>query len=197
VAGRHDVGSEPRRAESAGEDRSRTCWPIASTASNLALATNTLARRIRLAHTLRKTITDALFGPGFIKTGIAVSGQTLDLENNIFDIGAPYADRVDPDDMILDPGAREWDEQLFVGNRFRVPKLDLLESGLYDNGMIETLCSRYDGGQFRKEASSLAGDANVLHDVQRTCTSSLTCAKSSCPRGRHCHPAVRQGLRDR
>jgi hypothetical protein len=136
-------------------------------AGTLELATNHLIRKIKLRHTLRKVITDALFCAGFVKTGIGVSGQTLDLEGKWHDIGEPYADRVDPDDMVLDPMARDWDEMNFVGNRFRMKKHELLESGLYDNGLVEKLCSRYDAGKFRKEVSSVGGDATAVETFNR------------------------------
>lgn len=130
-------------------------------AGTLELATNHLIREIKLRNTMRKVITDALFFAGFIKTGIAVSGQTLDLEGRWADIGEPYADRVDPDDMVIDPMARDWDEMAFVGNRYRVLKDDLLELGIYDNARIERLVSRYNEGRYKKEASSLSGDSGV------------------------------------
>jgi hypothetical protein len=135
-------------------------------AGTLELATNHLVRKIKLRHTLRKVITDALFCAGFVKTGLAVSGQTLDLEGKIHDIGEPFADRVDPDDIVIDPMARDWDEMSFVGNRFRMAKKLLLESGLYPNDKIEKLCSRYTDGKYRQEAASIAGDANIAQQYQ-------------------------------
>jgi len=135
-------------------------------AGTLELATNHLIRKIKLRHTLRKVITDALFCAGFVKTGLAVSGQTLDLEGKVHDIGEPFADRVDPDDMVIDPMARDWEEMSFVGNRFRMAKKLLLESGLYPNDKIEKLCSRYTDGKYRQEAASIAGDANIAQQYQ-------------------------------
>jgi hypothetical protein len=129
-------------------------------ADTLELATNQLIAEIKLRATLRKAITDAMFGAGFIKTGIATSGQTLDLDGKWMDIGQPYADVVDFDDMVLDPLARHWDEMKFVGNRVRVAKFELLESGLYDNKLVEKLCARRD--RLGKDAASLSGDYNAV-----------------------------------
>jgi hypothetical protein len=57
--------------------------------------------------------------------------------------------------------ARHWDEMKFVGNRFRVAKFELLDSGLYDNKLVEKLCAR----RYRhvgKDAASLSGDYNAV-----------------------------------
>jgi hypothetical protein len=136
--------------------------PYRGYAGTFELATNHLIQKIRLRDTLRKVITDALFTAGFVKTGLAVSGQTLNLEGKYCHIGEPFADRVDPDDMVIDPMARDWHEQQFVGNRFRVHKQELIELGIYDERQVQKLRSRYQAGGVNKEASSLSGDRNVL-----------------------------------
>jgi hypothetical protein len=130
----------------------------------LGLACNHVLRKIHFRNTLRKTITDALFMAGFIKTGIAASDQTLDLDGKGYMLGEPFAERVDPDDMVIDPMARDWDEMSFVGNRFRMARADLLNSGLYDNDALAKLQSRYgSSGQTPNEASGLSGDKQVLN----------------------------------
>lgn len=137
--------------------------PFRQYAENLALAATYKARKLRLRHMLRKCITDAIFLAGFMKTGIASTGQTLDLDGKVYQVGDVFADRIDPDDMLIDPVARDWEEQAFVGNRFRMPKLKVLDSGAYPNDKIEKLCtSRYDDGHFRKEAESLSGDSTQI-----------------------------------
>lgn len=135
--------------------------PYRGYASTFELAENHLIRRIKLKDTLRKTITDGIIGAGFIKTGIAVSGQTLNLDGKVHDIGEPFADRVDMDDMVIDPMARDWNEMEFVGNRFRISKQSLLESGIYPADKIEKLPSRYDGGDYKNEAANLSGDGRI------------------------------------
>jgi hypothetical protein len=77
----------------------------------LGLGLNNLVKRINLRMTLRKAILDAIFMAGFIKTGIAAGDNYLSFEGTDIELGQPYAERVDPDDMILDPMARDWDEQ--------------------------------------------------------------------------------------
>lgn len=122
----------------------------------LELATNFLINRIDLRMTLRKAIYDAIFMAGFVKTGLATNDQFLDIEGTTVEIGQPYAERVDPDDIILDPWARDWDEQSFIGNRFRANLDDMLATGLYDPDELTRLskvddkkrqASRLDGGE--------------------------------------------------
>jgi hypothetical protein len=110
----------------------------------LGLAINHLSKRIGLRSTLRKVITDALFMAGFMKTGIASSEEFITIEGVDVQIGQPYAERIDPDDMVLDPMARDWEEQAFMGHRFRVSMDDLMASGLYDEKVVQKLSSRYD-----------------------------------------------------
>jgi hypothetical protein len=129
-------------------------------AGMLELAVNHAVRMVKLCATLRDIVTDALFAAGFAKCGIGVSDLTLDLEGRTMDIGAPFVERVDPDDMILDPAAREWKGMSFVGNRFRVPKQDAIAAGVYDPADIERYCE--ESKAKRNEVASLSGDATVL-----------------------------------
>ena len=120
------------------------------------LALNYLVDKIELRHTLRKVITDAIFLAGFLKCGLAVSGQYLEVGGFLHDLGQPYCDRVDPDDMVLDPIARQWEEQRFVGNRFRADLQTLQDSGMYDADKLGKLSSRYAGIIMQNEASTLS-----------------------------------------
>jgi hypothetical protein len=126
-------------------------------ADMLALAMTRLAEDIGLRHELRMVIVDSLFYAGFMKTGIASSNQFITVAGQQVAVGEPFAERVDPDDMILDPMAKAWDQQMIVGNRFRVLRQDLLDSGLYEADEIQKLGSRTDN-KMSFEASYLSGD---------------------------------------
>lgn len=141
--------------------------PFREYAELLGLATNHLVRKIGLRHTLRRVITDAIFLAGFIKTGIAAGDQVLTIEGVDMEIGEPYAERVDPDDMILDPWAREWDEQSFIGNRFRADLEDLQTTGLYDPDELERMSREYDDPQ-KAGVARLSGKVpGEFHEVRR------------------------------
>lgn len=134
-------------------------------ADMLELAMNKLAIDVHLRQELRMMIVDSLFYAGFAKTGIATTGQFITIAGQNIAVGEPFAERVDPDDMILDPMAKEWDQQMVIGNRFRVLRQDLLDSGLYDPDEVMALGSRTDHKQ-SFEASYLSGDkAGELRDV--------------------------------
>ena len=134
--------------------------PYRQYADLLEMALNHLIHKINFRMTLREAITDAIFMAGFIKTGIADSGEILTVNGMDYAVGQPFAERVDPDDMILDPMARHWDEQAFIGNKFRVAVDDLEASGLYDMDLIGNLPSTYDGmiGNRNDTAEGIIGD---------------------------------------
>jgi hypothetical protein len=110
----------------------------------LGLATNHLINEIQLRETLRMAVTDAIFLCGWVKTGISTSGETLDIDGVAHDIGQPYADRVDPDDMVIDPWARRIEEAIYVGNRYRIAKEVVQAIGLADDEQLNAMQSRLD-----------------------------------------------------
>lgn len=134
----------------------------------LELATNHLIKRIKFRNQLRLSIYDAIFMAGFMKTGLANADEYLDVNGQTVEIGQPYAERVDPDDIILDPMARAWEEQAFVGNRFRADVDDLIESGLYEPDLVQNLSNRYDQNA-KGEMEKLAGTRpeDTMSEVRR------------------------------
>jgi len=124
-------------------------------ASVLELATNKLIKKINFRMALRKAVIDSIFAAGFIKTGLATSSQVISIDGMDFNLGEPFAERVDPDDMLLDPNARDWDEQNFIGNRFTVNKVDAIDMGL-DADAITRATSRFDTPGRTLEASRLS-----------------------------------------
>lgn len=111
------------------------------TAELASAAWNVQADEIDLARSLRIWIMDALIaGTSFIKTGI-VASPADDQEGYLHDPGKPFADPISLDDYIIDPFARGRESAMFEGNKFRVPKSALLDSGLYDSKRIENLSS--------------------------------------------------------
>lgn len=81
---------------------------------------------MRLAKTLGRVVTDALFSIGICKTGITTPAQAQQLgwEQQA---GEPYIERVDLDDFVFDIHARDFSEVSFIGHRFRVP-LDAIQN---------------------------------------------------------------------
>jgi hypothetical protein len=105
----------------------------------LGIAVSDAAKRMRFRGELRLAVLDALFMAGFMKTGLAVGDKVVQYEGYDVNVGEPFAERVDPDDMILDPMARAWDEQAFIGNRWRADLDVLLETKFGDPDLLKTL----------------------------------------------------------
>lgn len=134
----------------------------------LGLAIDQTVRKIKLRDTLRSVIMDAIFMAGFVKTGLAVGDEVLMFEGSQVPIGRPYAERVDPDDMILDPMARVWDEQAFIGNRYRVDADYVAQLGVMDADALMKLASRYEQGQNKSNVEEISGDrSSEYSDIAR------------------------------
>jgi hypothetical protein len=140
-------------------------------AEMLELALNKLAPKISYKSTMRMTIIDAIFAMGIIKDGLALGHQTLEdpagLKTNLAE---PYADRVDLDDLTIDPMCRNIGEAVFVGNRIRVTRSFIEESGLYDSSMVQRIPSVGDVQRRGKDVETLSrktspgSDENELVD---------------------------------
>lgn len=109
----------------------------------LELAVNQRIKMMNFRKALRLCIFDSIFMAGFMKTGLALSGEYLDTGNGWdVELDEPYAERVDPDDMILDPVARAWDEQNFIANRYTAIAEDALARG-FNKNLIEQGVGRF------------------------------------------------------
>ena len=126
-------------------------------------AWNLLAEEIALDLTLRKAATDTLFaGIAIVKTGI-VKPPRDDQEGYLHDPGKPFCDNISLDDYEIDPFAKMREAALWEGNRFRMAKSAMLESGLYDNEKVERLGTFYQtqANQQRTSNASLPGGIDL------------------------------------
>lgn len=130
-------------------------------AESLELATDNLTKKINLRMTLRKTVYDSIFLAGFVKTGLSTSDQYIPFDGQDIQIGQPYAERIDPDDIILDPWARDWDAQSFIGHRYRADLDDLMASGIYDENLLNTLSKQYAQSEQRRVSGISGSDQNM------------------------------------
>jgi hypothetical protein len=126
----------------------------------LSLALSQHDQETRIADVYRRAITDAIFTLGILKTGIAESDTVyaIDSDDQV-DTGQVYTEAVDFDNFVVDPYARDhlFRDAAMMGDRICVPRQTLLESGLYDNALIERLPSAgKNAGGNNKEASSLS-----------------------------------------
>jgi hypothetical protein len=125
------------------------------------------SKRMRFKDELRMAIVDAIFFAGFIKTGLAVGNKVVCIEGVDVNVGEPYAERVDPDDMILDPMARQWDEQAFIGHRYRADVDRLLEVGYGDPDLLNSLAEHVGSIGKTDRASDLSRSSKIGSDEPR------------------------------
>lgn len=129
-------------------------------ANLLGLALDQHDMKIDIRNVYRKVIIDAIFTLGILKTGLAQSDSVyaLDDETHI-DPGTVYTESVDFDNFVVDPNCKEhlFRDASFVGDRITVPRNVLLDSGLYNNDLIERLPRAGDGNTDRmRKAESLS-----------------------------------------
>ncbi len=99
-----------------------------------------LAEVTGLARTHRLVVMDAILGGlGIYKVGVRAGTEVVKVAGEQYDIGQPYACRVDMDDFARDPNSRDPDEDSWRSVRYRVSKTFLLESGVFKSDIVENL----------------------------------------------------------
>jgi hypothetical protein len=105
-------------------------------AAKLTQSGNALIREIDLGDSLKRWVMDALLWMGVMKVGVYQSAE-VEILGFMHDIHQPYADPVSWDDFCYDMGARRMDQLTFAGDTIRIPYELALDSGLYDNKVLE------------------------------------------------------------
>lgn len=126
----------------------------------LGLMLNYNARELDLRSIYRRWVVDSIFAPvGILKTGVASSDElvTFDDDGDEIDPGEVYTENVDFDSFIVDPNCREHlcEDAIFLGDEITVPRQALLDSGNYDNALVENLPGAY-GPAGENEARNLS-----------------------------------------
>ena len=89
------------------------------------------ARKMDLRGTFRTAVFDSLFGAAIIKVALGPGEQPMDPNGWLEDEGQVFAECVDLDDYIVDPNARSRDHAAYEGNKYRLPREYVYDSGLY------------------------------------------------------------------
>jgi hypothetical protein len=111
----------------------------------LSLALDQQDIKLKIRDVYRQIIVDAIFTLGIMKTGLAQSDDILvfddDMGQQTLDNGTVYTDRVSFENFVVDPNAKEYlfKDASFMGDMLTVPRQMLLESGLYNNELVERL----------------------------------------------------------
>ena len=137
-------------------------------ASGLTLGLNEFLTRINAEQIMQDFVLDALFSMGIMKVGIA-SDDFANVDGDEIGVGSPYMSTVGLDDFVYDTDARHYDDVRFAGNKYLIRKNVALESGMYDEKLVEEYCSllearphNEDGGE---RASQLTSGASYDDDV--------------------------------
>lgn len=96
----------------------------------------------KIIPTYRSVIVDAIFTLGIIKTGLAASDSVYAFDDQFkINAGEVYSAAVDFDNFIVDSNCKEhmFTDARYMGDRICVSRQELLDSGLYDNSLIEQL----------------------------------------------------------
>lgn len=116
--------------------------PYREYAELLGLGLDYNAKEINLRDTLRRWVVDAIFCMGVLKTGLCESGRAVQFDGtDTIDPGTIYTEIVDLDDFTFAPETKRFDRAAWIGDRIRVPRQQILDSGLYNNDLIMRLPS--------------------------------------------------------
>jgi hypothetical protein len=109
-------------------------------ASLLELALDQQGKDCNIRNAYRRWLVDAIFTVGIMKTGLCTSGSAVHFDDDDdIDPGSVYSSVVDFDDFVMDARTHRFEEAAFLGNAMSVPRGKLLDSGLYNNALVEKL----------------------------------------------------------
>lgn len=94
--------------------------------------------RMDFEKVMKRMVMDALICMGITKVSMATPSDSATKGWNIAS-GAAFADRVDFDDFVFDPMARDFNECGFIGHRYTVPLDTIRDSNLYNRKAREKL----------------------------------------------------------
>lgn len=129
-----------------------------------------------LRQIIRVGIVDALFTLGILKTGLAESDSVHAFDElTAIDTGRIFTENVDFDNFVVDPSSREhlFKDARWMGDTIIVPRQGLLESGLYNNELVEQLPAvddnpRNSGAHDLSRRSLNGTDGNLMDEVAIT-----------------------------
>ncbi len=96
---------------------------------------------MKLADTLQRIVVDALFSIGIAKVALATPPDSAGVAWNLR-AGNPFCERVDLDDFVVDPHARDWNGVSFIGHRYRCP-LEVAKDFFKRKSLIATDDAQY------------------------------------------------------
>lgn len=122
-----------------------------------------IRKKIRFAEALQEAVVDALYGMGILKVGICPYQHGYE-----HDTGIVYVEAVSLDDWVHDMTAKRWADVDYMGNKYRVPFDELIES-LPNSEAKKKLQPRESSAAFESDsvAEISIGDAAVEDNEAR------------------------------
>ncbi len=117
------------------------------------------------ADEMQRVVVDALYSIGIMKVALASPSES-EMSGWNLPAGQPYACRIDLDDFVFDPHARDLREVSWIGHRSRVPLDSLKDSKLYEAAKRKFVQPNHDK-QFNEtgdERISMLGRQYVSND---------------------------------
>ena len=94
-------------------------------------------KELNMKDILRRWVVDSIFTMGILKTGLCESNRVAYFdETDGIDPGTIFTELVDFGNWVVNPNCRDLDNPTWVGDRIRVPRQQLLDSGRYENDLI-------------------------------------------------------------
>ena len=148
--------------------RNRTLAPLAK---KLEVTMNQTIEEIDLRSTLSSVVFDAIFSVGAVKVGLT-EGVTAELHGELHDSGLPFVDAIDPDDLVIDMNARQFESMQFCGNRYLLPLEAVKDSKIFGKAADDLTSARNlttnENGDSRVQSianESFYSDSSTAYDL--------------------------------
>jgi len=110
----------------------------------LGLGLDSLNKKLDMKSMLRASIVDALFMMGIVKIGLGNSDTIHDFGDVHYDNGSIFNERINFEDFVFDPTAKNLRTSAFFGDVNRVPRQILLDNDNYDHDAVMKLAASQD-----------------------------------------------------
>lgn len=131
------------------------------------LMINRMLEEMKFTRTWRAVVQDALTGGlGICRVGLRAGGSSYKVNGEMYDMGQPYAVRVDLDDFVRDPQSRDPLEDCWRAFRYRVSRRELLDLGIYDPDLVNSIpMIGYAGAMTRGESDEIMGNRQDIDPI--------------------------------
>jgi hypothetical protein len=126
-------------------------------AAHYQVGINKLIKEIQLEQVLSQWVRDAFFWMGIVRVHMADTGRIIHEGDVAMDPGMPFASNISLDNFFFDSNAKKWSECKFMGDIYRLPVEEIMDSGVYEGEALDDLVetSKWGGSEDRVQNLSL------------------------------------------